>query len=492
MPAIIHQPEVTAEQAQDEVRRANSRQICLTDAWTPWRAHATQAAYFWSPVRFNMCPAGRRSGKTALAKRKVVLRDILGRRAKMGLPVQVGLFAPTFTRAKRIWFMDLVRMIPNHWIRKVNYSQADMEILTHWNASVRVFGIDNPTQVEGVEWDRIYGDEFADAPENCFQFHIRPALGTVGREGGADLFGVPDEVGRNQAEYETLCERGLRYDPAILGQPHPEGDETGQTGEYCTYHWPSWDIMTEQEIRSVRSTTDEVAFQQEYGGLFVRSGGKAIPRFDPNIHVSDFYADFCPSLPICWSLDFGVNPAVSLLCQEFNNQSWVVDEIVLQDSSTDVMAEAFAERVRAHGWPFYRVELFGDAAGRSPHSNTGLSDYEIILQKFEAWGLLYGFNVLTANPPIKDSINAVRSRMVNMDGVVRLHIHPRCRRLIDDLKRAPWPHDLRPFHALAALRYYCYARYGMGAGGDLVYSTGSTADYLPAFGALAGTPSTRY
>jgi hypothetical protein len=56
-------------------------------------------------------------------------------------------------------------------------------------------------------------------------------------------------------------------------------------------------------------------------------------------------------------------------------------------------------------------------------------------------------------------------------GRVNLFIHPRCKRLIEELKTAPWPDNLREFHALAALRYFIYSlsSYGSAAAGVTAY-----------------------
>jgi hypothetical protein len=44
----------------------------LTPRWTQLRPHAVQAAAWTSPARFVGLPCGRRSGKTELAKRRLV------------------------------------------------------------------------------------------------------------------------------------------------------------------------------------------------------------------------------------------------------------------------------------------------------------------------------------------------------------------------------------------------------------------------------------
>jgi hypothetical protein len=62
-----------AEMASSEVAKA-VQQFKLNARWTQLRPHPAQMAYMASPHRFNVIPAGRRSGKTENFKRKLVMR----------------------------------------------------------------------------------------------------------------------------------------------------------------------------------------------------------------------------------------------------------------------------------------------------------------------------------------------------------------------------------------------------------------------------------
>lgn len=440
-----------------------SRMLILTPRWTQLKAHEGQALYFWHPARFKINPSGRRSGKTELAKRKGTLRLVVP--SKSGTPRRILFGAPTHEQAVDIFWEDLKALIPPHWVEKIN--ETKNTIVTKWGAYIRVMGLDRPQRIEGRIWDDMFVDEIADCRPKCFSLNIRPALSTLGREGNCDLLGVPDEVGPNQREYEELWETGLRW---------PYGDK-----DICSFHWPSTDILDPVEVAAAKKMLDEFAFSQEYGGSFTRSGGKAIPRFDRRTHVDDYFTEYSPLLPIDWTLDFGTNPAASLICQSFKGQLWVLDEIVIRDSSTDVAAHEFIDRCNARGYSLDRIRVFGDAAGRSPHSNVGTSDYEILERLFR--GRRVEWMQLDHNPLVKDTVNAVRGKVVNAIGEVNLHVNPRCKTLIEDMNTAPWPSDLRLFHALAALRYYVWALFG---GPQSAYQTSPMA--LAAMGTATPPP----
>jgi len=423
-----------------------AKYLRLTPRWTTLKPHPVQQSFVWHRARFKINPSGRRSGKTELLKRMAVMQ-LLKKRA---WPAMVLLAAPSFGQARDIFWDDIKAMVPSHWLAG-KPSETRLEVRTKWGAMIRIMGFDRPRRMEGVPWDFFGGDEIADCPPRCISLNVRPALATVGREGSACFVGVPDEVGRNQGEYEELYEIGLQWDPDRAKAKDPDT---------CSFHWKSADILSAAEIASLRKSLDDHAFEQEMGGRFVSSQGKALPKFDRAYHVDEDMVEYCPLLPLDWTMDFGVVPAASLLCQTYKGRVWVMDEIVLNDSSTEASAAEFRKRVAKNGYNTRMIRLYGDAAGNQRHSPIGVSDYDILRSRLG--DLNVQWEELDAPPLVKDTLNAVRGRLATASGHVHLHVHPRCHRLIKDLKEAPWPdkHQLRGYHCLAALRYYCYRMFG--------------------------------
>ena len=58
------------------------------------------------------------------------------------------------------------------------------------------------------------------------------------------------------------------------------------------YPWPSWMIMSDQEIEDAKKELDELSFKQEYGGEFVESSEKAYYGFSEE-HKYDEPATLC-------------------------------------------------------------------------------------------------------------------------------------------------------------------------------------------------------
>jgi hypothetical protein len=402
--------------------------------WVELRPHPGQLQLWNDETRFKLVPAGRRSGKTELAKRRLV--EHLFRSTSHGGPGRYFAGAPTHDQAKRIFWDDLKALVPRPWIRSI--SETDLRLVTTRGAQLWVHGLEVPQRIEGTPWDGCVIDELANCKPKLWDAHIRPAL--ADRRGWAWLIGVPDMDSPGQVEYENLV---------MIAR-------SGVEQEWKSFSWPSADILPPDEIESARRRLDPTIFDQEYRGQFVIARGRAFAQFDPAVHVKT--TEYDPSLHICWSLDFNIDPMCSGVLQYTpHGIVRVIDELSLPDTATESACDAFLERASECGWNLKNLAIYGDASGGSRDSTSGKSDWNIVRQRLRDVPLT--FKVPRSNPPIKDAINAVRALLQSADGSSRLVINPRCGRLIQDLRNAVWPGDLDSQHALAWLRYFAERQY---------------------------------
>ncbi len=205
-------------------------------------------------------------------------------------------------------------------------------------------------------------------------------------------------------------------------------------------------------VEALLGSYDPLLAEQELDGRFVNTtAGRVYHAFDRATHVTPS-AELVPGEPILWALDFNVTPMTCVIAQwdsegrsvgsdgspraTHDARIRVVDEIWLTNAGTQAMCEAFGHRLEKNGplplgeggWA--PVFVFGDAAGGS-RSTAGPSDYAIIRQRFPAARLC----VPASNPPRRDRYNAVNAALCDALGRVKLHIHPRCRKLITDLEQ---------------------------------------------------------
>ena len=186
----------------------------------------------------------------------------------------------------------------------------------------------------------------------------------------------------------------------------------------------------------LRHSYDPRFYEQEVLGQFLNvRQGRAYYAFSRKEHVRETPYD--PTLPIHWTWDFNVSPMCSLICQRQGNDIWVLDEIVLQTSSTPEVCREFMDRWGKHGTgPNRKLLIYGDASGAASRSVTGRSDYHVIREFFRTEPEFdLRVQVPPSNPPVRDRVNNVNARLVNAAGKRQVFIDPRCKELIADLEQ---------------------------------------------------------
>lgn len=389
----------------------------LTPRWTPLRPHSVQLAYRSSPHRFNVVPAGRRSGKTERAKRKLVQCALRGSREFY--PARFFAAAPTRDQAKRIFWADLKAMVPEPLT--LDKSETDLMIKLPLS-ELWVLGMDKPERIEGTPWDGGVLDEYGNMKPQAWGAHVRPALSD--RLGWCDAIGVPE--GRNHYYEMAEAARAMML-------------ELGDESEWGFFTWPSADILPASEIEAARRDLDELTFQQEYEASFVNFVGQAYYPFSDQ-HKQKLSYD--PAQPLMFCLDFNVAPGVAAVAQEQRlpdpsgtDGTGVIGEVWIPRNSNTV---AVCNKLIAD-WGEHkgRVTVYGDATGGARGSaKVAGSDWDLVREVLGAhFRDRIRYRVPKKNPAERARINAVNSRLLSSDGTIRLMVDPsRAPHMIRDLE----------------------------------------------------------
>lgn len=370
-------------------------------------------------------PAGRRSGKTELAKRRLVAA--LAQKKRWADPRYFAA-APTRDQAKRIFWKDLKELVPGGWVRRVY--ETELRIVTRFGSELWVLGLDKPERIEGVAWDGGVLDEYANMRPSAWTENVRPALSD--RRGWCWFIGVPEGLNH----YKDLADyAGSGADP-----------------DWGLYSWKSSGILPHEEVEAAKRVLDERTFRQEFEASFEGASGRAYYAYDPRAH-SDGTIELDPGLPLIAACDFNVDPCVWEVAQYAGKTVRVIDEILLRNTNTVEMGKAFLRKYGGHG---AGIIVYGDAAG-SNRTTAGKSDYALL------FGLgLKDQRVKKANPAVRDRVNAVNAMLLNARGEIRLKHHPRCVALRKDLETVAWKPGAFELdksspertHATDALGYY--------------------------------------
>jgi hypothetical protein len=380
--------------------------MILTQAWTELRPHKPQFDLYTSQDRLVAVRAGRRSGKTTIAKRRIV--RMLPVKLWHNQPFRGLLVSPTRDQTKRIYWSDIKALVNPSWLAEAP-RESELIIRTIWGSEIHLGGFDKPQRFEGVPWDFVVVDESADIKPKSVDLSLR--LAVADRQGTIWRIGVPKRVGVGAKEFNEICDNrqhGYRY-----------------------FGWPAVDILPIAEINKLADELDEKDFAEQVLGQAVSVGGLAFYSFDIKTNVTTQGTAYDPSKPIIVGSDFNVDPMAWTLNHVANNSLYTFDEIWLRNTNTRDTLDKLYQRYSKHraGWYFY-----GDAtaqARKTAGTAASQSDYLIIAhdKRFQGARIRYP----RSNPRIKDRLASCNHLLKSMSGKRRWFISPSCTHLIDDL-----------------------------------------------------------
>jgi Terminase large subunit, T4likevirus-type, N-terminal len=313
-----------------------------------------QREVFLSSHRFRVLVAGRRFGKTYLANVELF-------RAASGPGRKAWYVAPTYRQAKRIAWAPLKELTRPYWASKPQ--ESDLRIELQGGGTIALRGADSYDSLRGEGLDFVVLDEYASMAPAAWNQVLRPAL--ADRKGGALFIGTP---------------RGFNhfYDLYEGAQNQPD---------WATFHFSTEEggNVAPDELQSAARELDERVYRQEFRASFENlTSGRVYYAFD---RTDIKPVEYDPRFPLCWSLDFNIDPASSVLCQIVHGQIHVLDEIVLRDASTFDVCQEFARRTKLHleSLERYRslaVSVYGDATGESRRSAASRTDWQMVRDFF--------------------------------------------------------------------------------------------------------------
>ena len=420
--------------------------MSLPSRWTALEPHAEQLRLVRSEARWKVVAAGRRSGKTERAKRRIVEAALDP--PKVASPTYIAA-APTRDQAKRIWWDDLKALSPKQWV--ANVSESELTIHYRTGSRIIVVGLDRPERVEGIAIDGAVIDEIDECKPTAWSSSLRPALSTRGRPGWCWFIGRPKG-------------RGLLYD-LFSAAKHTEG--------WDAFHWTSAEIVGHEEIEAARRDLDPRLFAQEYEAAFLSPIGLVYYAFAHDKHLRPVAYD--SSLPLVFCFDFNVSPgsAVVLQEQQLDGQvkTCVIGEVhIPTDSRTDIVCERLRAMFPHHAGD---VLVYGDPAGNQRRTSAHSNDWDIVRLELRKTYSRVLDRVARSAPSIVDSVNSVNARLLNAAGEVRFAINGEAApQTLRDLEGVAWndskesrdidKSDMRRTHWSDALRYYIHERHPVG------------------------------
>lgn len=362
--------------------------------------HPKQMEVYQANARFKVVVAGRRWGKTQLAKISIIKYARIKNRL-------VWYVAPSYRMAKQIMWPELLASIPKKWIKRIN--ETLMVIWLQNDTRIELKGADNPDSLRGVGIHFLVMDEVQDIDRQAWLRVLRPTLASTG--GHVLFIGTPKS-------YNFL------YELYMNGQK-PESIAAGT--------WLSWQFPTitspfipPEEIEAARMDMDEKSFKQEFEASFETMSGRVYYPFDRKVHVGEY--PFNPSLPIWVGQDFNIDPMSAVILQpQDTGEVWVVDEIVLKGSNTEEAVQKLEQRYWRHK---KFTTIYPDPAAQYRQHARGETDLDIF-READFTRLKYR----KKHPAVADRVNAVNRMLRAADGRVRLKVHHTNKYIIESLEQ---------------------------------------------------------
>jgi hypothetical protein len=211
-------------------------------------------------------------------------------------------------------------------------------------------------------------------------------------------------------------------------------------------HWYNSPILRTNQTyyETLRASYDPRFFQQEVLGEFLAlHRGMAYPNFSDAANLRSRAWD--PNLPLCFTLDFNVDPFCSLLAQRHGSRAGspihVLEEIVLRDARTPGILAKLEEVIQERYRTLQRLQIYGDPAGVQRRSSASSTDWEIVHAWAEKQPFRVSFHVESKAPFVKDRVNAVNAMLENAEHKPRLTVDPSCKYLIADFYEVGWAAD---------------------------------------------------
>ena len=372
--------------------------------------------YYKDLHRFQIIAAGRRSRKSLIGSRKLLLDP--GRGALVLEGYKYIQAAPTHAQAKSIFWNGLKANTKPFWSKKP--SETDLTVFLFTGSQVQVIGLDKPERLEGQTFPPIKGihiTEMGNCKPELWGNNIRPIL--ADNDGFAIIDGVPEGLNHYHDMTLNACGGQIPETLPILGA-------YAENGMWSFHSWFSSDILSQDEIEEIKKELDERTYKQEMEGQFLGLGGLAYYAYSEKNHTDK---EFINGYPLAIGADFNVNPMCWGIGHIIDNAFYQIGEAILTNSNTAEMCEHVINKYNLK--PDYEGKLnatvFPDSSANSRSTNATLTDIQIMKK--------YGFNVKAknANPLQRNRIKNVNSAMNPMMGIPKYFVNPKnCKKTCED------------------------------------------------------------
>ena len=188
--------------------------------------------------------------------------------------------------------------------------------------------------------------------------------------------------------------------------------------------------LPEEYIQTMRDSYNEDYFRMYVLGEDINyDQGLVTKHFVRDKQVKDI--KFNPKFPIHVTCDFNIDPMCWYICQHYDNNVYVLKEIVNTNTTTALSTGILADILT--NYKEYVIIINGDSSGNS--DTTKGADYIIMRNELKRLGFNnVDIRILPKNPPIPYRINCWNNMILGPDKKHHVFIHPSCKYLLYNIE----------------------------------------------------------
>ncbi len=381
--------------------------------------------------RFVALEGGWGAGKTWVGARKLLTLHVFNAFDDDGEPTYVShaVVAPTYRNAMDVNVPELVRACEEIGLSYEWKGSSDELVFPELGMRSRpsriiVRSAENPDRITGWEVGGVWGDEAA-----RWRMDTSDPLG----DAYLQLTGRVRHPGANFRQlmftYTNEGDSTRIYHEFRSGKP-----------DHALYRASTRENPAVREFYERQSEMLSEQLRKQYleGEAISLRGARVYPVFDEDRHVDESLS-LADVLPLHVAVDFNIAPGMHAEIGQYRPDRdlfTVVHEIHEPRLDVRGLSQKLQLLIRElGGFKFPQLHVFGDASGSARWAGTGQSCYQILASGLEMMNVPYRFRVPRMNPPVVDRVNAVNIAMLDLRGEMHWKVHPRCERLIEDMRR---------------------------------------------------------
>lgn len=403
--------------------------------------HQSQGIVAADKTRFRVVNCGRQWGKTTLA-----VWEMFGCAYSANDRI-VTYYAPTFDQARDIAWNQLKAITKPVWAEEPNETRLELTIKTQkgGRSRLRLKGWQSIETERGKQNDFVVCDEVSKM-RNFKEGWEAVLLATLAFRQGSALF-ISTPYGFNH--FHTIYE-------------NYKTDSNWKSWTFSSFDNPH---LPREFLHTVQSTVTPDFWAQEYLAEFRRFTGLIYQEFDIAKHVHDFEHSFNSYGDYYFGQDFAVRGFTAMVpaVMRSDGDLYILDNYK-EEGETAVNHISKEKDVIKQYADLEKFTGYADPAGFAKSQQKENMIWSLADEYIES-----GMPIVRANNDVTAGINYVRQLFLKD----KIHIHPRCTKLIDELIQYQWkpqsdgqigetddPEQVRKIndHLVDALRYLAYSK----------------------------------